>query len=100
MNGLKVFIDRYYPMVRTAAARLTGSRDPGEIDDITEDVLAELWERRQEFAGEPIPGVHIYKILLEHVFASLKERKQEERIRFLQKTLLIDPLLYASKLGL
>ncbi|HEY4064942.1 MAG TPA: hypothetical protein VGM30_23725 [Puia sp.] len=81
-------------MVRVAAARLTGPSNPGELETITENVLAELWQHRQEFAGEARPGIYTYKILLQHVFAWLKEQKQENRIAFLQKILPIDPVHY------
>jgi len=93
---LKDFIDRYYPNVFMAVARLTGLTDKEELARLTEDVLAALWANRQEFASEERPGVFLYRILLQEVITYLRQRGEEERIRILRDILLIDPALYLS----
>jgi DNA-directed RNA polymerase specialized sigma24 family protein len=93
---LKDFIDRYYPNIFTAAAKLTGLSDKEELAKLTEDVLAVLWENRREFASEERPGVFLYRILLQEVITFLRQRGDEERIRILRDIVLIDPALYLS----
>jgi DNA-directed RNA polymerase specialized sigma24 family protein len=93
---LKDFIDRYYPNVFMAAARLTGLSDKEELARLTEDVLAALWENRHEFVSEERPGVFLYRILLQEVITFLRQRGDDERIRILRDILLIDPALYLS----
>lgn len=93
---LKDFIDRYYPNVFMAAARLTGLSDKEELALLTENVLAALWEDRQEFATEDRPGVFLYRIILQEVITFLRERGDEQRIRILRDILLIDPALYLA----
>ncbi|HET6252680.1 MAG TPA: sigma factor [Puia sp.] len=96
---MKDFIDRYYPNVFKAAARLTGLSDKEDLAALTEDVLATLWENRREFASEERPGVFIYRILLQEVITFLRQRGDEQRIRILRDILLIDPALYLSGLS-
>ena len=93
---MKDFIDRYYPNIFTAAARLTGLADKEELAKLTEDVLACLWENRQEFVAEERPGVFLYRIILQEVITFLRQRGDEQRIRILRDILLIDPALYLS----
>jgi DNA-directed RNA polymerase specialized sigma24 family protein len=93
---LKDFIDRYYPTVFTAAARLTGLTDKEDLAILTENVLAGLWDNRQEFAAEDRPGVFLYRLLLQEVITFLRQRGDEERIRILRDILLIDPALYLT----
>ncbi|HEV3324702.1 MAG TPA: sigma factor [Puia sp.] len=95
---MKDFIDRYYPTVFMAAARLTGLPDQEELAVLTENVLAALWDNRQEFAGEDRPGVFLYRLLLQEVISFLRQRGDEERIRILRDILLIDPALYLTTL--
>jgi DNA-directed RNA polymerase specialized sigma24 family protein len=95
---LKDFIDRYYPNVFMAAARLTGESDKEELALLTENVLAALWDNRQEFTTEDRPGVFLYRILLQEVVTFLRERGDEQRIRILRDILLIDPALYLAAL--
>lgn len=98
MNDLKDFIDRHYPTIFMAAARLTGFSDQEELTMLTENVLASLWKSRQSFDENGRPGVFLYKILLYEVFSYLKKRGDEERIKILRDILLIDPALYLSDL--
>jgi DNA-directed RNA polymerase specialized sigma24 family protein len=98
MTVLKEFIDRYYPTVFTAAARLTGSTDKEELAALTGNVLVHLWEKRLEFAAEPRPGVYLYRLLLHEVFSFLQQRGETERIRILRDILLIDPTPYFSNI--
>jgi len=93
---LKDFIDRYYPTVFQAAARLTGQSDKEELAVLTENVLASLWTCRRQFAAEDRPGVFLYRILLQEVVTYLRLRGDEERIRILRDILLIDPALYLA----
>ena len=91
---LKDFIDRYYSSVFSAISRLTGLSDRKELETLTEEVLADLWLHREAFDAESRKGIFIYRTILYHVFAYLKRKGDEERITFLQKTLLINPDLY------
>lgn len=93
---MRDFIDRYYPHVFRAAARLTGVTDKEELAKLTEDVLASLWDNRREFAAEERPGVFLYRILLQEVITFLRRRGEEEQIRILRDIVLIDPALYLS----
>ena len=97
LSLLKEFIDRYYPNVFRASARLTGITDKEELAKLTEDVLAVLWENRREFAAEERPGVFLYRILLQEIITFLRRRGEEERIRILRDIVLIDPALYLSE---
>jgi hypothetical protein len=56
MPVLKDFIDRYYPTVFTAAARLTGSSDQEVLIILTENILVKLWQERQLFDQSSRPG--------------------------------------------
>jgi DNA-directed RNA polymerase specialized sigma24 family protein len=94
MPVLKDFIDRYYPTVFTAAARLTGSSDQEVLIILTENILVKLWQERQLFDQSSRPGVFLYRIVLHEVFSHLKTSGDEERLRILQDIVLIDPALY------
>ena len=94
---VKEFIDRYYPNIFMAVGRLTGITDKEVLAKLTEDVLAVLWDNRQEFAAEERPGVFLYRILLQEVITFLRLRGDEEQIRILRDILLIDPALYLTQ---
>ena len=98
---MKDFIDLYYSSVFSAISRLTRQSDrqepetlTQELETLTEEVLADLWLHKEAFDAESRKGIFIYKTILYHVFAYLKRKGDEERISFLQKTLLINPDLY------
>jgi DNA-directed RNA polymerase specialized sigma24 family protein len=99
MTVLKDFIDRYYPTVFMAAARLTGSSDQEVLVVLTENILVKLWQERQLFDESSRPGVFLYRIVLHEVFSFLKTSGDEERLRILQDILLIDPALYLGEPG-
>jgi DNA-directed RNA polymerase specialized sigma24 family protein len=99
MSALKDFIDRYYPTVFTAAARLTGSSDQEVLAILTENILVKLWQERQLFDKSSRPGVFLYRIVLQEVFSYLKTSGNEERLRILRDILLIDPALYLGSPG-
>ena len=94
MNELKEFIDCWYPTVFMAAAKLAGLADKEALATLTENVLASLWDQREEFAVEPRQGVFIYRVLLQEVIAFLRQHGDEQRIRILRDIVLIDPALY------
>jgi DNA-directed RNA polymerase specialized sigma24 family protein len=96
MTVLKDFIDRYYPTVFTAAARLTGSSDQEVLAILTENILVKLWHERKVFGDSSRPGVFLYRIVLQEVFSYLKKSGDEERLRILRDILLIDPALYLA----
>ena len=91
---MKDFIDRYYSSVFSAISRLTRQSDRQELETLTEEVLTDLWLNKEAFDAESRKGIFIYKTILYHVFAYLKRKSDEERISFLQKTLMINPDLY------
>lgn len=75
-------------------ARLTALSNEGGVENITADVLVELWEKKQELLVERRPGVFIYKVILRHIFSYLDREGKEERVRLLEDLLLIDPVHY------
>ncbi|HVU98197.1 MAG TPA: hypothetical protein VHE34_23400 [Puia sp.] len=84
MNQL---IDSYYPAIFNSVVRLTGHTDEKQLKALTENILAELRQRMEELSGAQRKGVFVYRVVLKHVFAFLKERQDELRIGFLRKTL-------------
>ena len=78
------FIDFYYPSIYSAITRLTGLRDEKELEAITMDVFDELWKTREQVLNELRPPAFIYKILIRHVFAYLRNQGSEDRIVALQ----------------
>jgi len=88
------FVDLYCPPVFSVVARLTALSEEGEVEDITADVLVELWEKKQELLVERRPGVFIYKVTLRHIFSYLNREGKEERVRLLEDLLPIDPVHY------
>jgi DNA-directed RNA polymerase specialized sigma24 family protein len=98
MKELKEFIDCWYPTVFMAAAKLAGPSDKEALATLTENVLASLWDQREEFAVEPRQGVFIYRVLLQEVITFLRQQGDEQRIRVLRDIVLIDPALYLTDL--
>ena len=92
---LNPFIDSYYSSVFNSVARLTGLTEENELKTITNAVLSELEQRKDELEAESRKGVFIYKVVLIHVFSFLEGRGDVKRIGFLQKILLIHPSNYA-----
>ena len=88
------FVDLYCPSVFSVVARLTALSDEEELEDITADVLVELWEKKQELLVERRPGVFIYKVILRHIFSYLDREGKQERVRLLEDLLPIDPIHY------
>jgi DNA-directed RNA polymerase specialized sigma24 family protein len=88
------FVDLYCPSVFSVVARLTTLSDEEELEDITSEVLVELWEKKQELIAERRPGVFIYKVVLRHIFSYLNGKGNEERVRLLEELLPIDPVHY------
>lgn len=72
-------------------AKLTSLTDEQELDALTRGILASLWERQEALEGEERKGVFIYKIVLVHVLAYLKEKGEQRKLALLQKILLINP---------
>ena len=93
------FIDLYSPSISSTIARLTGVADKNEVETISVNVLIDLWKNRDGLFTEIPPTAFIYKILLQHVFAWLKQQGKEEHILLLQNTLPIDPAHYAHILA-
>jgi DNA-directed RNA polymerase specialized sigma24 family protein len=91
---LKDFIERYYPSVFAAISRLTRLPDRKELETLTDEVLADLWEQREAFNADDRKGVFIYRTILHHLFAYLKNKGDENRINFLRKALPINPEFY------
>ncbi len=85
------FIASYYQQVRGSVAKLTSLTDEQELDTLTRGILASLWERKEALEGEERKGVFIYKVVLAHVLAYLKEKGEQQKLDLLQKILLINP---------
>jgi hypothetical protein len=90
------FIDLYYPSIFSAITRLTGLQDEQVLESLTIDVFVDLWDNSDTLFKEMRPPALIYKVLLRHVFAYLKQQDSEEQIRLLQNILLIDPTHYSD----
>lgn len=87
---LKDFIDFYYPPVFSAIARLTRLPNRYELEELTQEVLADLWIKKDALSAESRKGIFIYKTILFHVFAYLEKKGDAERISFLKRTLPIN----------
>jgi DNA-directed RNA polymerase specialized sigma24 family protein len=94
-NAFEHFIDLYCPSIFSAIARLTGSTDKEQVEDLTISVFLDLWKNSHELFDERRPPALVYKILLLHVFTYLKKEGYEDRISILQNTLPVSPDLYA-----
>lgn len=90
------FIDSYYPSVFNSVARLTGLTEEKELKTITDAILSDLEQRKEELEAESRKGIFIYKVVLIHVFSFLEERRDVKRIDFLQRILLIHPSHYTQ----
>lgn len=67
-----------------------------QLKALTEEILGELSQRKEELAAETHKGVFVYRVVLTHVFSFLAGRGDETRIDFLQKILLIHPSHYTQ----
>ena len=90
------FIDFYYPRIYSAIARLTRINDLAELEELTVNTFHQLWQNKNLLTKGKGMGVFIYKVLLQEVFRYLKARQNKERIRFLRRTLPVDPSCYLS----
>jgi hypothetical protein len=88
---LKDFIESYYQQVFVSVVRLTRLSDEHEADALTQEILNNLWEKRDLLEAESRKGVFIYKTVLAHVFVWLQARGEEDKINFLRKIVLVDP---------
>jgi hypothetical protein len=88
---LKDLIESYYQQVFDSVVRLACLTDDREANALTREILADLWEKKEQLEAESRKGVFIYKMVLAHVFAHLQARGQEEKINFLRKIVLVDP---------
>jgi hypothetical protein len=93
---LNHYILSYYPAIFNSVVRLTRWTDPGELEILSHEVLDDLQKRIDEFEADGRKGVFIYRLVLGHVFSRLKERGEDERIRFLQQILMIHPSHYSG----
>jgi DNA-directed RNA polymerase specialized sigma24 family protein len=91
---LNHYILSYYPAIFNTVVRLTGWTDQQEAEMLTHEVLDDLLKRIDEFEADGRSGVFIYRLVVGHVFNRLKQRGEEERIRFLEQILLIHPSHY------
>jgi DNA-directed RNA polymerase specialized sigma24 family protein len=81
------FIDFYYPAIYSATSKLTGLADGKELEKITMDIFDELWKTRELVLKEMRPPAYIYKILIRHVFAYLRNAGAEDRVAALHTIL-------------
>jgi hypothetical protein len=81
------FIDFYYPSIYSALTKLTGLTDPQALEKLTMDIFDELWKTRDQVLTELRPPAFIYKTLIRHVFAYLRQQGSGDRISALQSIL-------------
>ncbi|MBS1602421.1 MAG: hypothetical protein JST42_07105 [Bacteroidetes bacterium] len=93
---MKELTDHYYARIFAAISRLTRLADGQALDSLTRSVITELWEKKTAFDLDPRKGVFIYKTLLHHVFAHLKNKGDEKRLEYLRANLPINPEFYLS----
>lgn len=93
------FADQYCPSVFYSVSKLSGLDSDKELESITASILVHLWEEKEVLSMERRPGVFIYKIVLQYVFAHLKEQGNTDRISLLRNCLLIDPIHYSQIQG-
>jgi hypothetical protein len=84
---LNQLIDSYYPAIFNAVVRLTGHTDEKQLKTLTENILDELRKRMEELEAAERKGVFVYRVVLTHVFAFLRDGRDERRIEFLRKAL-------------
>jgi hypothetical protein len=91
---LNQLIDSYYSSVFNSVVRLTGRSDEKGLKALTEEILAELQQRKEELETAERRGVFVYRVMLAHVFAHLEATGNVQRMEFLRKILLIHPSHY------
>ena len=91
---LKEFLQRHCDPIYNCIARLTGICNTDLLESLTSQVLFDLWHLRNPLSEDQIPGTFIFKILLQHIFAHLKNEGSTNRIELLRNILLIDPAAY------
>ncbi len=94
---LKEFIDLYYQSTYGAIVKLTRLKDKAALEMLTRLVLEDVWSQHEAFAATTAQGTFIFKVMVKHIFAFLRQRNEKERIDFLQKTLLIHPQHYLGE---
>lgn len=90
------FAEVYCPSIFSALSRLTGLSDEDELENLTVNVLVDLWEKKEEFYHALFPGAFLYRMLLEQVFLHLEKQGNTDRISILRDILPIDPGFYLS----
>jgi len=85
------FIDQYYPSIFAGVQKLTGPAGKMAIEKLTVEIFVDLWENSDELFAPQRKPAFVYKVLVNHVVAFLKKTGNEEQLRLLQYTLLIDP---------
>jgi hypothetical protein len=91
---LKEFISKHCNAVYTCISRLTAIADLDLLEYLTGQVVLDLWHYKGQLSKEQKPGIFIFKILVQHVFAHLKSQGNTNRIEFLRNILLIDSTCY------
>src|ERR1700761_1435131 len=85
------FIDQYYPSIFAGVQKLMGPADKLVLEKLTVEIFVHLWENSEELFAPLRKPAFVYKVLVKHVVEYLKRNGDEDRLRLLQHTLLIDP---------
>ena len=93
-SSFEQFMDQYSLPIYSTIAILTGTAEPKELEQLTVNTLTHLWKNNELLFSDRRPKAFIYKVVLQHVFAHLKDQGNTSRIELLQNTLLIDPIHY------
>ncbi|MHA4806522.1 RNA polymerase sigma factor [Flavitalea flava] len=96
INSFEHFAEVYCPTIFLAMSRLTGLTDEDELENLTVNVLVELWEEKDEFYYAAHPGTFLYKIVLHQVILHLEKQGNTDQISILRSLLPIDPGFYLA----
>lgn len=94
INSFDQFSEVYCPPIFLALSRLTGLSDEEELENLTVNVLVDLWEEKDEFYHTSQPGTFLYKMILNQVVLHLEKQGNTDRLSILQDILPIDPGFY------
>lgn len=96
INSFDHFGEVYCPTIFLALSRLTGLSDEDELENMTVNVLVDLWREKDEFYHAAHPGTFLYKMVLNQVFCYLEKQGKTDRLSILEDILPIDPGFYLA----
>ncbi|MEC5147780.1 hypothetical protein [Chitinophaga sp. 212800010-3] len=87
MTVFEDFLNTYCDKTFSTVARLTGTCDVSVITNVTTDIFAELWSKREKTLSKDNSCL-LFKTILRHALLFLRRQKNEDRIELLRSILL------------